>query len=89
MVRWLTLGFNLMVLSYAMTQLYNIWSWYGKLIQLSTAQIVRLADSYGLNDIMVDGTALYCAIIILNDGDNPTTFARIQLIHFPLSTYNY
>jgi hypothetical protein len=45
-----------------------------------------LADSYGLNDIMVDGTTLYCAIIILHGGDNPTTFARIQLIHSPLST---
>jgi hypothetical protein len=44
-----------------------------------------LADSYGLNDIMVDGTALYCAIIILHGGGNPTTFARIQLIHSPLN----
>jgi hypothetical protein len=51
--------------------------WYGKLIQLSTAQIVGLANSYGLNDIMVDGTTLYCAIIILHGGGNPTTFARI------------
>ena len=58
----------------------------GKLIQLSTAQIVELADLYGLNDIRVDGTTLYCAIIILHGGDNPTTFARIQLIPSPLST---
>jgi hypothetical protein len=34
---------------------------------------------------MVDGTTLYCAIIILHGGGNPTTFARIQLIHSPLS----
>jgi hypothetical protein len=33
----------------------------------------------------VDGTALYCAIIILHGGGNPTTFTRIQLIHSPLS----
>jgi hypothetical protein len=30
MVRWLTLGFDLMVLSYAMAHRYNIW--YGELI---------------------------------------------------------
>ena len=52
---------------------------------LTTAQTIRLADSYGLNDIMVDGTTLYCAIIILHGGGNPTTFAHIQLIHSPLS----
>jgi hypothetical protein len=34
---------------------------------------------------MVDGTTLYCAIIILHGGGNPTTFARIRLIHSPLS----
>ena len=83
MVRRLTLGFDWMVLSYAMTHCYNIW--YGKLIQWSTAQIVGLADSYGLNDIMVDGTALYCAIIILHGSGNPITFARIQLILSSLS----
>ena len=88
MVRWLTLGFDWMVVSYTMAHWYNIWSWYGKLIQLSTAQIVGLADSYGLNDIMVDGTTLYCAIIILHGGDNPTTFEHIQLIHSPLSACN-
>jgi hypothetical protein len=44
-----------------------------------------LADSYGLNDIMVDGIALYCAFIILHGGGNPTTFAHIQLIHSPFS----
>jgi hypothetical protein len=52
---------------------------------LSTAQSVGLADSYGLNDIMVDGIALYCAIIILHGVGNPTTFARMQLIHSPLN----
>ena len=34
----------------------------------------------------VDGTSMYHVIIILHGGGNPTTFARIQLIHSPLST---
>jgi len=37
----------------------------------------------------VDGTALYCAIIILHGGGNPTTFAHIQLILASLSTVSH
>jgi hypothetical protein len=52
---------------------------------LTTAQTIWLADSYGLNVMIMDGTALYSPINTLHGSGNPTTFARIQLILASLS----
>ena len=71
-----------MVLTYGMAHWCNIY--YG-VDTLTTAQTIWLADSYGLNIMIMDGTTLYSVINTLHDGGNPTTFAYMQLILASLS----